>query len=69
MIDAAPGSDLVEIEGDAAFLSRRADPATGGAALTVTTQAVVAMHRAFPHERRYVATDLCPCKGAPRPGT
>jgi hypothetical protein len=68
VIDAAPGFDLVEIEGDAAFLSRRADPAEGRAPLAVTTQAVVAMHRAFHHERRYVASVLCPCKGCTQAG-
>src|SRR3954471_3718679 len=59
VIDAAPDFDLIEIEGDAAFLSRRAD----GLDHAATTRAVVSMHRAFHAERHYVATNLCPCDG------
>jgi hypothetical protein len=61
VIDAARGFDLVEVEGDAAFLSRRADPLAGDATVAATTQAVVDMHRAFHLERQHVATNLCPC--------
>jgi len=60
VIDAADGFELIEIEGDAAFLSRRAN---GDATVRAMTDAVVAMHRAFHHERRYVAANLCPCDG------
>jgi hypothetical protein len=60
VIDAADGFELIEIEGDAAFLSRRAN---GDATVRAMTGAVVAMHRAFHHERRYVAANLCPCDG------
>ena len=60
VIDAADGFELVEIEGDAAFLSQQAN---GDATVRAMTDAVVAMHRAFHHERRYVATNLCPCDG------
>ena len=63
VIDAAGGFDLVEIEGDAAFLSRRADALNRDAAIAATTQAVVSMHRAFHLERQHVVTNLCPCKG------
>src|SRR5215212_8294355 len=63
VIDAAPGFDLIEVEGDAAFLSRQADSLTPDAIVAATTQAVVSMHRAFHIERRYVATNLCPCDG------
>jgi hypothetical protein len=63
VVGAARGFDLVEIEGDAAFLSRRADGPDRDAVLDVTTAAVVAMHRAFHAERRYVAANLCPCRG------
>ena len=63
VIDAARGFDLIEIEGDAAFLSRQADDLDREAAVAATTQVAVAMHRAFHHERRYVATNLCPCDG------
>jgi Protein of unknown function (DUF2652) len=61
VIDAAPDFELIEIEGDAAFLSRPADGLDREAALAATTQAVVSMHRAFHRERLYVATNLCPC--------
>src|SRR5919199_2852223 len=63
VIDAARGFDLIEIEGDAAFLSREADALKRETAVAVTTQAVVAMHRAFHIERQHVATNLCPCDG------
>src|SRR5919205_1522782 len=63
VIDAARGFDLIEIEGDAAFLSRRADALDGDATVAATTQAAVGMHRAFHLERRYVASNLCPCDG------
>jgi Protein of unknown function (DUF2652) len=61
VIDAAPGFDLIEIEGDAAFLSRHADPLDGDATVAATTEAAVGMHRAFHLERQHVATNLCPC--------
>src|SRR3954449_276371 len=63
VIDAAPGFELIEIEGDAAFLSRPADTSDGDATLALTLQAASSMHRAFHLERRYVATNLCPCDG------
>src|SRR5215207_7527958 len=61
VVDAARDFDLVEIEGDAAFLSRDADTLDDGARLAAITQAVVAMHRAFHVERRLVELNLCPC--------
>ncbi|MFD4421872.1 DUF2652 domain-containing protein [Agromyces sp. NPDC058484] len=63
MIDAAPGFDLIEIEGDAAFLSRRAGAGENGTAITEILRAAVSMHRAFHLERQYVAANLCPCAG------
>ena len=63
MIDAAPGYDLIEIEGDAAFLSRQADTRDPETTVTEILQAAVAMHRAFHLERQNVATNLCPCAG------
>src|SRR5215211_7848497 len=63
VVDAAPDFDLIEIEGDAAFLSRQADTLDGDATMAATTQAAVSMHRAFHLERQYVATNLCPCDG------
>src|SRR5215208_4787257 len=63
VVDAAGGFDLIEIEGDAAFLSRDADaPGGGGADLAAITEAAVAMHRAFHAERRLVEQNLCPCE-------
>jgi hypothetical protein len=61
VVDAARDFDLVEIEGDAAFLAREVDPLDGSAALAAVTEAVVAMHRAFHVERRLVELNLCPC--------
>jgi Protein of unknown function (DUF2652) len=62
VIDAVPDFDLIEIEGDAAFLARRADTSDGGGvAAEWTLEAAIAMHRAFHVERHYVATNLCPC--------
>jgi hypothetical protein len=63
VIDAAPDFDLVEIEGDAAFLAHRADTLDGAAVVALTLQAATRMHRAFHLERRNVATNLCPCNG------
>lgn len=63
MIDAAPGFDLVEIEGDAAFLSRRVDAGDTDATMAEILEAATAMHRAFHLERQYVTANLCPCAG------
>jgi hypothetical protein len=63
VIDAVPDFDLIEIEGDAAFLSRRPETLDGDAAVALTFQAATAMHRAFHLERQYVVTNLCPCNG------
>src|SRR6188472_2346171 len=60
VIDAVPQFDLIEIEGDAAFLARQADTLDGDAAVALTLDAAMAMHRAFHVERQYVATNLCP---------
>jgi hypothetical protein len=61
VIDAAPGFELIEIEGDAAFLARRADGLDTDATVALTLEAAMAMHGAFHVERQYVATNLCPC--------
>src|SRR5688572_21965003 len=63
VIDAAPGFDLVEVEGDAAFLSLDAGGLAPEAAAKEVLQAAAAMHRAFHVERQYVARNLCPCAG------
>jgi hypothetical protein len=62
VVDAARDFDLIEIEGDAAFLSREADALDGGAMLASITGAAAAMHRAFHVERRLVELNLCPCE-------
>ena len=61
IIDAAGDFDLIEIEGDAAFLSLRADALDDAATAAAMTRAVAAMHVAFHRERQYVASVLCPC--------
>ena len=61
VVDAARGFDLIEIEGDAAFLARGADALDGAAAVTAVTEAAVAMHRAFHLQRRLVELNMCPC--------
>jgi hypothetical protein len=63
MIDAAPGYDLIEIEGDAAFLSRQADTHDPETTVTEILRAAASMHRAFHLERQNVAANLCPCAG------
>ena len=60
VIDAAGDFELIEIEGDAAFLSR---PAADETTIAAMTESIVGMHRAFHSERRYVAANLCPCDG------
>jgi hypothetical protein len=66
VIDAARDFDLIEIEGDAACLSRQAHALDHDATVAATTQAAVSMHRAFHLERQYVATNLCPATVALR---
>jgi|tagenome__1003787_1003787.scaffolds.fasta_scaffold19952632_1 hypothetical protein len=61
VVDAVPDFDLIEIEGDAAFLAHEAETSDDGAALALTLQSAEAMHRAFHRERQYVAANLCPC--------
>jgi Protein of unknown function (DUF2652) len=68
MIDAAPGFDLIEIEGDAAFLSRKADAQQPDATVAEILHAAVSMHRAFHLERQNVETNLCPCKSCKEAG-
>ena len=63
MIRAAPDFDLIEIEGDAAFLARRTIPAEPDGTLSNLLAVAVAMHRAFHDERAYVVANLCPCGG------
>jgi Protein of unknown function (DUF2652) len=61
VIDAVPGLELIEIEGDAAFL---ADRRPGTNAAEAVAQAARAMHRAFHLEQaRMIAANLCTCAG------
>ena len=64
VIDAAPGLELIELEGDAVFLSRRAD----GDDAKTATDAALAMHRSFHDVQRLVIENLCPCEGCSRAG-
>jgi hypothetical protein len=61
VVDAARDFDLIEIEGDAAFLSRDAAGLDGPATLSAITRAAGAMHRAFHDERRLIELNMCPC--------
>jgi hypothetical protein len=61
IVDAARGFDLIEIEGDAAFLALDADGLDAPAAWSAVTGAAVALHHAFHQERRYVELNMCPC--------
>ena len=61
VVDAARGFDLIEIEGDAAFMSREADGLDSAATLATVTEAAVAMHRAFHEQRRLIELNMCPC--------
>ena len=61
VVDAARGFDLIEVEGDAAFLSRDVDGLDGGETLNVVTGSVAALHRAFHEERRLIELNMCPC--------
>jgi Protein of unknown function (DUF2652) len=62
VINAARGFELIEIEGDAAFLSRDAEGLDDAAALAAINGAAIAMHRAFHAERLLVERNLCPCQ-------
>lgn len=63
IIDAAPGLELVEVEGDAAFLYRPVGRSTQQDLVAEVIGLADAMHTAFHAEREYVAANLCPCKG------
>lgn len=61
VVRAARGFELIEVEGDAAFVSRELDGPDGAAMLAQVTQAAAAMHRAFHEQRRLVQLNMCPC--------
>jgi hypothetical protein len=61
VIDAVPHLDLIEIEGDAAFL---VDRRPGDGAADAVMQAAQAMHRSFHREQaKMIAANLCSCAG------
>ncbi|GGG11524.1 hypothetical protein GCM10007304_26950 [Rhodococcoides trifolii] len=66
VIDAVPDFELIEIEGDAAFLALETNTSSEPAVLQRTLDAAAAMHQAFHLERTYVQTNLCPCKSCTR---
>src|SRR5918997_5609159 len=61
VIDAARAFELIEVEGDGAFLSRNVDTLNGGGPVAAVTEVAAGMHRAFHAERRNVVANLCPC--------
>ena len=61
VVDAARGFDLIEIEGDAAFLSRDVEGLDGRQTLHAVAGAVGALHAAFHAERRLIELNMCPC--------
>src|SRR5215203_4630616 len=63
IIDAVPKFELIEVEGDAAFLYRQADSQDHEDLVGEVVRSAVAMHRAFHLEREHVAKNLCPCGG------
>ena len=68
VVDAAPGLELIEIEGDAALLSS-ADPADDQTAARTATKAAIAMHRAFHSEQeRLITSNMCFCDGCRQAG-
>ena len=68
VVAAARGFDLIEIEGDAAFLSRDADRMDGGDALDVLLRTVSDLHAAFHAERQRVQLNMCPCGSCKKTG-
>jgi len=66
VVDAARDFDLIEIEGDAAFVWRESDGLDGPAMLAAVTQAAIAMHRAFHQQRRLIELNMCPCGSCSR---
>src|ERR671922_2022558 len=68
VVDAAPALDLIEIEGDAAFLSS-AGASDDATAARTATRAATAMHRAFHSEQeRLIASNMCFCDGCRQAG-
>ena len=68
VVRAARGFELVEIEGDAAFLARDLHGTDGADPLDLVTSAAVAMHGAFHRERQLVQLNMCPCGSCTKTG-
>ena len=68
VVRAARGFELVEIEGDAAFLARDLHGQDGTDPLDLVTGVAVAMHSAFHRERQLVQLNMCPCGSCKRTG-
>ena len=60
-VGAARGFELIEIDGDAAFLSRNAAGLDGPSTLGAVTKAAFAMRDAVHRERQLVQLNMCPC--------
>src|SRR5437899_3614537 len=64
MIDATSALDLVEVEGDAAFMYRPLPGGTGPELVESALGQSVAMHGAFPALQQKIAClNNCPCQG------
>ena len=68
VVSAARGFELIEIEGDAAFLSRDAAALANQDPVQVVTSAAVTMHGAFHRERQLVQRNMCPCGSCKQTG-
>lgn len=69
LVDAVPGFELVEIEGDAAFFYRWAGATPEHQLVDEVVRSAATMHQAFHREREYVAKNLCPCSGCKEAGS
>src|SRR5581483_7798304 len=58
VVDAGRDFELIDIEGDAAFLSRDVDGLDGGETLDVVMSTTVELHRAFHEERRLIQLNM-----------
>ena len=64
MIDASPTLELVEVEGDAAFLYRPVEGGRGAELAEAALRQSVAMHGAFHARQQKIAClNNCPCQG------
>src|SRR2546422_7851361 len=67
MIDASPTLELVEVEGDAAFMYRPVPGGTGPELAETALRQSVAMHGAFhASQQKMACLNKCPCQGCAR---